>query len=168
MTSPSDQDITKTATPPDGSKIASDIARLGMFDLETTNDDLLQLRETLIYMKRTITDQLNALEQAMIDRNVSATIGTRRIFVGTKKDTKCRAIRPALEALLQCCGGDWDEFANALSSNAIKYGAAKQVMPPDVWAAHFEVVEKMELRDGEEKPVRQLVDVDEQFIKKGK
>jgi hypothetical protein len=130
-----------------------------------TNDDLLMLRDRLTFMASQISTLRKAVDERLIEQNVNATIGTRRIFVGSKKDTKCRDVKAALQQLLESSGGDWDIFTQAIASNGIKYGAAREIMGEPVWGKHFEVITKMELREGVEKPIKVLVDMDSTFIK---
>lgn len=145
---------------------------LRVVEMETTTakEEVLDLREILAFMAGQMKELRERLDEKLIDwidANGAIQVGSRRIYVGTKKDTKCRALKPALQALMESSGGDWEQFCACLSSNAIKYGAAKTVMTPDVWATHFEVVEKTELKeDGKEKPIRQIVDLDETFLKR--
>lgn len=156
--------IQLTSTSLDGLQVA-----VSLVAVNSPVEQVMDLREKLAFMA----GQIKALQQSMdarlmewIEANGAITIGTRKIYVGTKKDTKCKDLKPALVALLEASGGDWEAFAECLSSNAIKYGAAKTVLGEDVWAQHFEVVTKTELKEGEEKPVKQLVDFDEKFLPK--
>lgn len=147
-------------------ELATSVARM---EVATSLDEVMELRERLAFMAAQIKGlQVNLETKLMewINVNGPIQIGTRKIYVGSKRDTHCRALRPALEALMVECGGDWEAFCECLSSGAIKYGAAKTVMTPEVWGQHFEVVTKTELKDGIEKPMKQIVDMDEQFLKR--
>ena len=75
---------------------------------------------------------------------------TARYSVGTVKDTKCRDVRATLEALFEATGGDWEAVARCLSSSAWKHGAAREPLG-EKWDECFEVVERMDLKEGKPK-----------------
>lgn len=156
----------KISTVPDGLTLQSLESRVKLVELETPLDSLMNLRENLAFMKGQISElskQLDAKLIEWINKNGAITIGTRRIFVGEDKSTKCKDVKAAMQALLEASGGDWDQVVQCLSANAIKHGAARTVLE-DKWGDHFEVIEKTELKEGVEKPVKQIVDMDTQFI----
>lgn len=129
--------------------LASLAARVASTEIETPVDDVLELRENLSFMLTQIKGLQKNLDERLIEwirANGTIEYGTKKIYVGTKKDTKCKALRPALEALMIACGGDWEKFCECMASGAIKYGAAKTVLG-DEWGDHFETVEKSELKE---------------------
>lgn len=102
-----------------------------------------------------------------IQEHGPVSIGCKRYWVGNKKVTKVKDKAAALQALLTATSGDCDLIArDLLSSDAFKPGACKTVMTPEQWADVFEVTTKAELKDG--KPAKELLDVDERFIGKGR
>jgi len=161
----------KTATHPSG--LLTDLERsVAMLELTAPQDALLELRDRLSFLRNSLKTLSDSLEEKFIEWinvNGEITYGTKRLYVGSKKDNKCVDQRAALEALMQVCGGDWEQFCGCLASGAIKPGAAKQVMGEETWSKHFQVVEKTELKDGVAKPVKGLIEVDTKFVKpKGK
>src|SRR5687767_12709349 len=84
-------------------------------------------------------------------------IGTVRYWLGFPKVTKCLNVRGCAEALLASSGGDWDEFANCLASDAIKHGAAKKILG-DRWDEFFAVEVRPKLVN--DKPKKELQKLD--------
>lgn len=97
-------------------------------------------------------------------------IGPVRYIATVSSTVKCRNVPAAMEALMEASGGDWTLVCDCLSSNAIKYGAARKVLA-ERYDEFFERVEKNALkREGpkEEKPLPradglELVKIDERF-----
>lgn len=90
------------------------------------------------------------------------TIGTKRYYAGTRKESKCRDRVKALDAIMQAAGGDLGIAADMLCSDPFRAGAARELLPPEVWSDCFEVIEKTKLLDG--KPTKEVLEVDERFI----
>lgn len=160
--------ILPTTTGPDGLTLQSLECRVKLVEIETSVDDLLTLDSNLSFMAgqiKSLRDELNKRMIEWINKHGPITIGTRTIYVGEDKTTKCKDVKAAMQALLEASDGDWDRVVQCLSANAIKHGAAKAVLEGD-WDTHFEVVKKAKLEEGEEKPVKKIVDMDTQWIKK--
>jgi hypothetical protein len=141
------------------------------------DDVLLSARVTLDAILQWAKEQDRRLKEAMT-RHIQMTgrdlvIGTVRYYVGTKKDTKDRSPRHTLEVLLEAVAGDLDKLAEALSTNAIKHGAARTILIEALgedagrskWVECFVVEEKTELKEGKPVRVKELVKVDERFIR---
>lgn len=157
------------ATYPDSTSPLNDLAnQVNAIEIAVPVDQVLETRQKLQYMEeriKALKSNLDARLLAWIEKNGSIEYGTKRIYVATKKDKVCKALRPAVEALLGACGGDFDRFCQALSSNALKQGACNEIMGDALWQEHFAVVEKTELKDGEVKAIKQVVEADTNFIK---
>ena len=76
---------------------------------------------------------------------------TGRYYVATARKTKCRDVPLAVDAVLQACGGDFDQLLRRLSSQPLKHGACGAVLG-DEWAKHFKVEEQQDVKTG--KPAR--------------
>jgi hypothetical protein len=103
--------------------------------------------------------------QAWIDAN-GGYLDSGNIFYwnGHSKDTKCVDVPGALAALMLHCGGDMEAITGALSANAIKHGAARKVLPPDVFDKLFKTETRDKLESGEVLP-KKLQSLDKRFIK---
>jgi hypothetical protein len=88
-----------------------------------------------------------------------------RYYVGKDKKTKCRNVPGAIDALLTAVGGDMARFAEVLSSDAIKHGAAAKILDEAVWDNLFEVTYEPDLKEGSNK---KLMKFDAKFAKGGK
>ncbi len=134
---------------------------------DLTPDDACELRERIrgaIRRLRQAQDELDAfLIQWMPANGVrELVVGDERTFVTEKKSTKCRNINAAVQAIFEAVGGDYESFCDTLSSNAIKYGAARKVLG-DAFDAHFET--KVELDLETSKPKKVLASVNDKFIR---
>jgi hypothetical protein len=101
---------------------------------------------------------------AWIERNGPMEFPSAFYWLGHDKRTKCLNVHDTVEALLEVTGGDLSAVCrDFLSSNAVKYGAAKRVLPPDVYARLFEerVVDTLEI--GERLP-KKLQHADPKFM----
>lgn len=81
-----------------------------------------------------------------------------RYYAGSEKITKCLDVPGTVEAVMAATGGDFTRFCDVLASNAIKYGAAKNVLSPEEYARLF----KTEWKDTLEK---KLMKSDDKFKK---
>lgn len=130
-----------------------------------TADDLCLLWTRIDGAMKRLKEAKGELEKFLIDYLPThcreLVIGDTRYFVTTKKKTKCLSIPEAVTALYEATGGDFDAFCDCLSSNAIKYGAAKKVLG-DRFQEHFDVIEELDL---EGKPVKELASLNPKFIK---
>jgi hypothetical protein len=84
-----------------------------------------------------------------------------RYYIGTEKNTKCVDMKGACMAILDAVGGDFEAFGEILSSNAIKHGAAKKILPPATYDTLFRVEIRESLEEG--KPKQKLIKVDDAF-----
>jgi hypothetical protein len=107
-----------------------------------------------------------ALVQSLIAKMPRA--GVRELVIGEwrhcitdKKKTRCLDLVATMRALLEANGGDIDGACAALSSGAFKYGEARKMLPPEVYARLFETVTELDL---EKKPVKQLTAINDRFI----
>lgn len=115
---------------------------------------------------RDLKEQLEVASIAWIEVNGEATDGTRRFYVAPNKTTKCRDVRKTAEAVLTASGGDWDVFAECLSSGAFKPAKTKAVLGENA-DEFFETTETKDLKTGEVGKKR-LQEFDTKFIKGAK
>lgn len=105
------------------------------------------------------------LEEKLVE-NLSANgpvmVGDVQYRAGVKKTTKCMNLPGAVQALLESVGGDFDAFCQCLSSNAIKYGAAREPLG-ERWDEFFKVEEQLELVEGKAK--KSLIEVNTKFLR---
>jgi hypothetical protein len=55
----------------------------------------------------------------------------------TPKTTSCPSNREAVEACLNACNGDLDQFSGLLGSDPFKHGACSKILPPEVYESVF-------------------------------
>lgn len=123
-----------------------------------------ELLNTIQVLKREIRRVDDLFENIFIEwiqANGDLQIGDVRYYVGTPKDTKCINVPATLAALLEATGGDFDRVCGCLSSNAIKHGAAKKVLPEDEFSKLFSVTEKVTLEEG--KPKKSLLTKNDRY-----
>ncbi len=84
-----------------------------------------------------------------------------RYYAGKDRTVKCVDVPATVEAVMQATGGDFKAFCDVLASNAIKNGAAKRVLTPELYGKLFQTVEKDSLEEGKVK----LIKRDERFVK---
>lgn len=167
---PDEADIRKTTTSHDGA-LTSIEQQVNAVEVSMSMDAVLEAHNALDFLSTRIREMRKSMDARLIEwieANGPITFGTRRMYVGTKKDTKVVELAPAVEALMNDCGGDFEMFCRCLSVNAIKHGAAKTVMKPENFNKHFQTITKTELREGVETPAKQLVEVDEAFMPRNK
>ncbi len=135
--------------------------------LEMTNDQVVHILDHAQFVKREVTALVAQLEisilewiQAHGDLIVSDSI---RYYAGTSKTTKCVDLPAAVAALMEATGGNFEKFCEVLSANALKHGAAKKVMDPNVYDLCFKVEIKDTLEEG--KPVKKLMKADDAFVR---
>lgn len=154
--------------PRNGTDLATLSSSVALLSTDAPMSLMLDVQGRLEHMQRAIRKLKASLDARLIEwieANGPIVVGTRRIYVGQKSETKCGDLRAAIEALLEDCNGDMDMVCRCLSVNAIKSGAAKIAMTPEHYREHFTVVTRTELREGVETPVKQLVDIDERFAR---
>jgi hypothetical protein len=134
---------------------------------ETPADNVLEIYDRIKFYKSELARIHGVCEQQMIEwikANGDLELNdTSRFYVGDEKRVKCVNVPAAVEALITACNGDFTAFCEILSSNALKHGAAKKVLPAEVFEQFFatEVVE--DLKTGAAK--KKLLKADERFIK---
>ncbi len=139
-----------------------------MLDETADADTLLQTYETVKFYLQELKRLKLMIEAAMMGKIkasgplvISPTV---RYVIAIDKVTKCKDVAGAVNAVLDATGGDLGALNMVLSANAIKHGAAKKVLPPEVWGKYFEVVVKESLEeDGKKK--EKLLKVDEKFMR---
>ncbi len=67
-----------------------------------------------------------------------------------------------VEALLTATNGDFQAFCEVLSSNALKHGAARKVLPEEVYSQFFVTEVAEDLKEGGTK--KKLQKFDERFL----
>jgi hypothetical protein len=128
--------------------------------------DVLTIYERTRFYKQALADLQDRCEALMIEwikANGDLQISdTARYYVGTPKTTKCTDLPGAIETILTTVGGDFTKFCEILSSNAIKYGAAKKVLTQEDFERLFKVEERETLEEGK---VKKLIKADERFVR---
>lgn len=116
------------------------------------NDDLLAIYDRLLFVVRESKRLKELMEARMIewmqtngDLVVSDTV---KYYLGTDKTTKCNDVPAAVEALLSACDGDFKRFCDCLASNAVKHGASKKLLPPDIYSKLFVTMTKSKVEGG--------------------
>ena len=145
------------------STILADLAALSP---DVPIDKVLAMRVRVDFFAEKAKAFREMLDNAMIEwinANGPIEFETIRYYVGPVKNTKCRSVKEAIPALLDATGGDMERFCEILSSNAIKHGAARGVLAPEVWDQLFIVEEQQELKEG--KPVKRLQKIDSRFVR---
>jgi uncharacterized protein YpmB len=132
-----------------------------------TNDQVMAIYDRICFYSREIKRIKDLAETAVMEwikANGDLNAGNGiRYYVGTDKTTKCKDVAATVEAILVAVEGDAKRFTDILSANAIKHGAAKKVLPPEVYEQLFEVVVRETLEEG--KPKTKLVRFDEKFTR---
>lgn len=127
---------------------------------EATPEQVLEMMDRMdavMAHAKEIKDNLNAAVIEWIKANGDLVSGTKRWYVGVKKQTKCRDQKALVEAVLNATGGDVDKFCEMLGANAFKPGACRQLLTADEFASLFRIDEGDELRDGAA-PKLQMID----------
>lgn len=134
---------------------------------ESDAEQVCEAIDRIDQAKRTMKEIDAALKESLIDwinRNGDITIGTKRYYVGTSKKTKPIDIERLCEAAITAAQGDFAAFAEALSANAFKPGACKQLLGGQ-WDDHFTVEVDQDVKTG--KPKKSMQMIDEKFTRKG-
>ena len=104
--------------------------------------------DALKALARDLDAKFDAAAIKWIQANGEITSGTRRLYVGPNKTTKCKDVKATVGAVLDACGGDLEQFTECLSSGAFKPGATKKLLG-DKADALFETVETADLKTKE-------------------
>jgi hypothetical protein len=131
-------------------------------DVTSNKDFVLAVYDRVKFYSEEIKRVKQLCEDAMIawikqNGDLDAGNGVR-YFCGKEKTTKCNNLPGAIEAILQASDGDFTKFCDALSSNAIKYGAAKKLLSADKYGQLFTVTERDDLNE-------KLIKLDEKFLR---
>jgi hypothetical protein len=121
------------------------------------------LLDEVIRRAREIKSGIEDVALKIVQRDGEQTIGPVRYYAGPTKTYKCRDVRHTLNTMLAML--DVDTLNDCLSSSAFKAAtfrdAVKSIGQPDMFAAHFDTIEKWELREG--KPSAKLQKHDARF-----
>jgi len=121
---------------------------------DATDEDFLHamdIEATATRLLKEFKARLTDAKIQYIDKHGEVNTTTGRYYVGVKRTTKCRDVPLAVDAVLQACGGDFDQLLRCLSSQPLKHGACAAVLG-DEWAQHFKVEEQQDVKTG--KPAR--------------
>lgn len=140
-------------------------------EYSNTPEEFIRLWDFIQHAKRQIRTIEQMAEPAMIAllQRVKANtgndlaVGDIRYYVGPEKKTKCRDVRATLTKLFEYAAGDIETVANCLSSDALKPGACKEVLPGDVYADSFAETVKLDIKTG--KPAKSIHRTDDRFSK---
>lgn len=150
----------------DLAKIESDVLTLAD---DAMPEQVLSLMNAVDVVKGKLKAVAAMLEQKAIEyieAHGPIECGDMRYIVGTEKIVKCRNVRAAAEKLIDVTGGDWDKFAECLSSGAFKYGSVRTACAdagqPEIFDVLFETTEKKAL---DSKPLKRLQKIDTRFVR---
>jgi len=152
--------------------LAVHIARCA--DPETSIEFLAEIDNRIRFMKEKIKDYEKSRDEAFKERikacdGAGFTLGYMRYRLVTPTETKCRDVGECLKSILELLGPEG--AALCLSSSAWKYGQARTMLEEsgnaEVFDALFET-RKKEVLKGEPITDKQLISIDERFIKQPK
>lgn len=156
----------ETVSAPESNLLASLESAIISLPEDVPTTAILQTREELLFYKQESTRLLKLVECRLIDRiktNGPIEYGNGiRFYLSHDKSTKCNNLKATIDALGVATAGDENLFLGCFSSNAIKYGAAKKILPPEQYAELFTVTVKDKLEDGTPAP-KKLVKADDKF-----
>jgi hypothetical protein len=127
-----------------------------------------QLKTTFVQLKsaaqfiRELQQRIKPLMIADIQAHGRYQVGEEDFYVAPDKSHKPRDTKALVVALLDATAGDLDAFCACLASDAIKPGAAKDVLGEDAFARLFETIVKTDLKG---KPIKALQTVNRKFIR---
>ncbi len=102
------------------------------------------------------------------ERDIEYTVDDKghkmRMYLGHPSSTKSENVRETVRQLEIHSGGDLDAVQSCFSSSAIKPGAAKKILPPEVWAQCFKVTVRDKLETGEVAP-KELQQFNDTFVR---
>lgn len=118
-------------------------------------------------LKAEFREWCQALDESMVeyvqsngDVPIQTADGTKRLYVGVEKRTKCPDPKATLQAMFEASGGDFDAVARCLASGAWKHGACRPVLG-ERWGECFTVEEVVDLKTGAPKrALKQTQEVD--------
>jgi len=144
-------------------------SEIASFDTETDSDKILELRNRLDFLSGVIREMKHDLEGVLVEwinKNGDLVINDdTRLYVGTQRRVKCKNNQAVFDKLMESLGGDIEQVLGALSSNAWKHGAAKNILGSQEFETHFEQTILPDVRTGK---VRKVVkEFNRQFSRKG-
>lgn len=101
---------------------------------EMTDEDAGRTYQEIAAIRTSFREWCRIADEAFVERFAGKNIpvqtasGERRLYVANDKRTKCPNKTAALLAIVEAVGGDLDQVANTLSSDAFKPGACKVVL----------------------------------------
>ena len=130
------------------------LRRTHLFGPEMTPDEILERRSAVLRAVALVKEEAAAFDAAMIEwmnehRVVSLEMGDKIVTVTRPKKTRCLSSRKAASAVFSASGGDVEALLSCLGANAIKPGAARTILSPDVWDENFEVTVDEKLKIAE-------------------
>lgn len=123
---------------------------------EMTNDEVLEIRERILFAKSTLRDMERDLNESLMEwmsKNGNLIINPEKhLYIGYDRRIKCNDVAATLEALLVATGGDFGAVTDCLSSNALKHGACRRPLGDD-WDQHFNmtVIYKVSVKEADKK-----------------
>lgn len=129
-----------------------------------TGDDILTTINVVDKLKQLVRDLASKAEDACVAwllANGDLECGEIRYYAGVNKTTQCVDNERAINAILCAASGDISKLAMCLSSNAIKPGACRELLPPDEFDGLFVTKETNDLKTG--KPVKRVQKADGRF-----
>jgi len=117
---------------------------------DATDEDFLAATDAGAALTEVVKEYKARLKDAQIEYlgeagNVPTATG--RYYVATARKTKCRNVPLAVDAVLQACGGDFDQLLRCLSNQPLKHGYCSKVLGSE-WGRHFEVTEVQDVKEG--------------------
>lgn len=128
---------------------------------DMSEEDVLRLREQVLFMQSGIKNLKASLDRALIEwmkANGDMHVGPIRLFVKKAKRTKIRDQAKTFEALVEALGGDVEQIAGCLRAQGIKVTSLKLIL--DDWENHVDVETIFEV--GTQKP-KEIVGEETEF-----
>lgn len=144
--------------------------RIEAIDADTPADDLAAVVCTVDFWD----EQMKLLKAALSERKLEwlkndgkpreLVIGETRHVLVNKKKVVCPDKLGTLTALFDAAGGDMEKVADCIASAGLKHGACRTVLG-DAYANHFDEI--VEIDEETKKPRKQVLALNEKFIRKG-
>jgi hypothetical protein len=144
-------------------RLEADVLAVAEFPPVSTVAQTMQKLDYVIERARAAKAKLQPLLIDYINATGPIEIGDLVYIVGTKKTTKCIDVAATIQAVLEATGGDFTQLCAVLSSQPVKYGAAREVLGEARWAELFDVKVEATL---EGKPVKAVLKIDRRFTRK--
>lgn len=137
-------------------------AAVAGLEADDTADELLAMRDRLKVYADRIAEARKTVDQviiAHIKAHGEIRIGTRKLYVGQRKTTKCVDNAIAYNALLAALNGDDEAVIKHLKSDAFKPGSCRKVL------ADFDYDRAFQTRVDETVTEGVLLEVDTEFVR---